>query len=225
MIRLHNDTIVDLSGAAAQYAVTIANQILADGNALSQQITEWSELDNEAITVFNNIYDEVKDDKDAVNVLVGEVRQATQDILGYKQDAQTAATNASASADQANSYKNDALGYKNDTLAIKNQADFALEQAEQVYESAMNDVQSYVDSAEQSAISAGESAEIANQKEGIVSDILTSHANIIEITDDEIDDIWDEDYTPEDESDEVDGDGIYDLPIPIPKIRDMFGGD
>ena len=36
MIRLHNDTIVDLSGAAAQYAVTIANQILADGNALSQ---------------------------------------------------------------------------------------------------------------------------------------------------------------------------------------------
>lgn len=89
----------------------------------------------------------------------------------------------------------------------------------------MNDVQSYVDSAEQSAISAGESAEIASQKEGIVSGILTAHANIIEITDEEIDDIWDEDYTPEDESDEVDGDGIYDLPIPIPKIREMFGGD
>lgn len=225
MIRLHNDTIVDLSGAAAQYAVTIANQILADGNALSQQITEWSELDNQAIQVFNDIYDEVKDDKDAVNVLVGEVRQATQDILGYKQDAQTAATNANSSANAARGYKDDALGYKNDTLAIKNQADSALEEAEQVYDNAKSDVQSYVTRARNSAISAEESAEIASQKEGIVSGILTAHANIIEITDEEIDDIWDEDYTPEDESDEIDGDGIYDLPIPIPKIREMFGGD
>ena len=225
MIRLHNDTIVDLSGAAAQYAVTIANQILADGNALSQQITEWSELDNQAIQVFNDIYDEVKDDKDAVNVLVGEVRQAVQDINTYKTAAQTAAGNASAYANQANGYKNDALGYKNDTLAIKNQADSALQEANEVYTEAKGDVQRYVNLANLSAQSASQSAEIASEKEGIVSNILTTHANIIEITDDEIDDIWDEDYTPEDESDEVDGDGIYDLPIPIPKIREMFGGD
>jgi hypothetical protein len=77
-------------------------------------------------------------------------------------------------------------------------------------------------SAAQSAESAAEDADTAEEKADIVLQVLTSHANIIEITNDEIDNIWDDNYVPEDESDEVDGDGIYDLPIPIPDIVALF---
>ena len=225
MIRLHNDTIMDLSGAAAQYAITVANTILERGEALSTQISEWEQLDNEAITVFNNLYDEVKDDKDAVELLLEEVRSVSQDAYDYKIAAQSSATSANAAVSNARQAKNEAQQYRDEVVAIKDQTTAELQEAEQFCQNAMRNARSYVSSAEQSATSAQESAAIASQKEGIVSEILTSHANIIEITNEDIDDIWNEDYAPEDESDEVDGDGIYDLPIPIPKIQAMFGGD
>ena len=121
MIRLHDDRIVDLSGAAAQYATTIANTILERGDALSQQITEWSELDNEAIEVFNTIYEEIEDDKDAVEILLGEVQTAKQQALGYKNSAETAASNAATSASQALTYKGQVSDIKDDVAEIKGQ--------------------------------------------------------------------------------------------------------
>lgn len=319
MIRLHNDQIVDLSGAAAQYATTIANRILSTGQELSDQITEWQELDNQAIQTFNEIYDEVKRDKEAVTILREEVDRQYDNIIVERNAAMDAAMEAESSANKAELYKTtievkkeeidqikqqiddelnktyvysgrainaayDARRYAtqaNDSLTKTEQAkeevfryqnnakDFSeqsglsafnaqdaldkvlqyernaksySEQANSFAQSASenatlaeghkNSAQESEENAKQSADQAAEEAErIASkedtiiEKENTITEILTSHANVKELTNDEIDAIWGDTYVPEDQSPSVDGDGIYNLPIPIPKIRDLFGGD
>lgn len=319
MIRLHNDQIVDLSGAAAQYATTIANRILSTGQELSDQITEWQELDNQAIQTFNEIYNEVKSDKEAVTVLREEVDRQYDNIIVERNAVMDASMEAELSANRAESYKttievkkeeidqikqqiddelnktyvysgrainaaDDARRYsdnanvyatraeqaKIEIVQYVNRADNAAEDAayfafnshrdsdlalqakedaktysEQagifaqsasesatIAEGHKNSAQESEENAKQSADQAAEDAErIASkedtiiEKENTITEILTSHANVKELTNDEIDAIWGDTYIPEDQSPLVDGDGIYNLPIPIPKIRDLFGGD
>lgn len=119
MIRLHDDRIVDLSAAAADYAVQISNQILQQGTTLNNKITEWQRLDNKAIQTFNEIYDEVKEDKNAVEVALTEVKKVSADAYNYKVAAEKAKSDTQAIKLNVEKDKNSVEQLKRDVIDLK----------------------------------------------------------------------------------------------------------
>ena len=122
MIRLHDDRIVDLSAAAADYAIQVSNEILQRGSQLDAKITQWQQLDNNAIQLFNEIYDEVQDDKDSVEILLGEVRRVSQQAYDYKVAAEQAKTETQSLRNQVRTDTSNVAQMKEDVRQMKTQA-------------------------------------------------------------------------------------------------------